>query len=78
VGILTKILALLERIHGHGVGISEGIIAAIGLPIERVTPQVWKKEFGISGDDKNLSRLKAQQLIPRRRASDVGEAPRPG
>ena len=48
---------------GRGVGQWEGIISALQLPIEYVTPQVWKKALGL-GHDKNASILKAQQLLP--------------
>ena len=51
---------------GRGVGTWEGIVAALHLPIEYVTPQVWKKAMlgAGAGKDKSLSILKAQQLVP--------------
>jgi len=48
---------------GRGVGTWEGIIGALGLTLDYITPQVWKKVFGLSGSDKADSILKAQQII---------------
>jgi len=48
---------------GRGVGSWEGIVAALDLPIDYITPQSWKKSFGLLGTDKNASILKAQQSI---------------
>ncbi len=51
---------------GHGVGLWEGIITALGLPLEQVTPQVWKREMlgGVTGSDKSASIAKALALFP--------------
>jgi len=50
---------------GRGVGLWEGIAAGLGLPIESVTSQVWKKAIlKKPGKDKGASILKAQQLFP--------------
>lgn len=35
-----------------------------GIPIEFVTPQSWKKHFGLKGPDKENSRLTALNLFP--------------
>jgi crossover junction endodeoxyribonuclease RuvC len=53
-------------VMGEGVGIWRGIIAALGLPLERVTPQAWKKEMlgKGSGFDKSASIVRAQMLFP--------------
>ena len=48
---------------GRGLGLWEGIIAALGFRLERVTPQKWKKSFGL-GQDKNASIVKANELYP--------------
>lgn len=49
---------------GQGRGTWEGIIAALDLALEYVTPQTWKRALGLSGSDKAVSILRAQQLIP--------------
>ncbi len=58
---------------GMGVGLWEGIIATLGLPMEQVTPVVWKRVIlgGATGDAnrKETSRLKAQQLFPTQTAN---------
>lgn len=67
----------LERVHsmphqgvassftfGVGYGVVQGVLAAKGWPVELVTPQVWKKKFGL-GSDKQDARDLARQLFPR-------------
>lgn len=51
---------------GHGFGLWEGIISALGLPLELTVPQVWKKKMlaGGKGDDKQASIVRAMQLFP--------------
>ncbi len=51
---------------GKGCGIIEGAIAALGLPLTMVTPMAWKKVMvtGKGGRDKNVSRLRCQELFP--------------
>src|SRR5262249_45343564 len=53
-------------LQGHGVGVIEGVIAGLGLPYERVSPQRWRKALGASGGEqaKEASRLLALQLFP--------------
>lgn len=48
---------------GTAYGIAQGVIGALQIPVEFVSPQRWKKHFHLSGD-KELSRTKAQQLFP--------------
>lgn len=48
---------------GMGYGCWLGIIAALNIPVEFVTPQTWKKHYGLS-TDKEASRVKALQLFP--------------
>ena len=48
---------------GHTSGIIEGVVAAKGLPHEMVTPQTWKKHFGLDSD-KEKARTLAQRLYP--------------
>lgn len=44
-------------------GCIRGVIAAKGYPMHWVTPQRWKKHFGLQAD-KELARAKAIQLYP--------------
>lgn len=48
---------------GVGFGIWLGAIAVLGLPMELVTPQAWKKAYGLCSD-KEAARVKALQLFP--------------
>ncbi|KKL60170.1 hypothetical protein LCGC14_2208000 [marine sediment metagenome] len=72
-----EIIVALEAVHampgqgvtsmfsmGRGFGQWEGIIAAFQLPLEYVTPRVWKNKMVGVGTDKNASRLKAIDLFP--------------
>ena len=51
---------------GRGLGRIEGVVAASGLCVEYVTPQIWKRHFKLPGGPKNkeLSRARAIQLFP--------------
>ena len=71
-------LVILESVHsmpkqgvassfcfGQGLGMWQGIIAALGLPLEMPSPQRWKKEImADQGRNKDASRFKAIQLFP--------------
>lgn len=48
-------------------GLLIGVCAASFLPMERVTPQVWKKALGLRGgvENKDESRARASALMPR-------------
>lgn len=72
-----RVRVFIEQVHsmpGQGVsttfkfgknfGIALGVVHAIGLPLERVTPQAWKKTFVLTGKDKDASRGKATELWP--------------
>jgi crossover junction endodeoxyribonuclease RuvC len=48
---------------GDTCGVIRGVIAARGYPLTYVTPQRWKKYYGIASD-KELARAKAIQLYP--------------
>lgn len=48
---------------GEGFGLWQGIIAALGLPLEMVVPAVWKRVMNVSAD-KNISIAAAQRIIP--------------
>ena len=72
------VLVVLESVHsmpkqgvassfsfGQGLGMWQGIIAALGLPLEMPSPQRWKKEMlADQGKDKDASRFKAIHLFP--------------
>ncbi len=49
---------------GQGHGIITGIVAANMVPIQPVTPSVWKAQMGLS-HDKDLSRKKASYMFPK-------------
>jgi len=49
---------------GCSYGIAIGIVAALGYPIEYVTPMKWKSRMGIPiGSDKQASRARASQVF---------------
>lgn len=52
---------------GMGLGVWMGIVAALGLPMEQVTPQAWKKSMmGVGiGNDKGASIVQAVRLFPK-------------
>jgi hypothetical protein len=52
-------------VFGRGLGIWEGILTALGIPIQMVSPQRWKKlMLAGCGKEKDASRLRASQLFP--------------
>ena len=69
-------IAVLERVgampgqgtasmfqFGRGVGMIEGGLAALQIPIEYVTPQAWQKAVG-ARDGKDGNRQRAAELFP--------------
>lgn len=65
---------------GHSLGIIEGIVLSLHLPLVWVTPQKWKKYFNLN-KDKELSRSTAIEMYPkyadllaRKKDSDRAEA----
>lgn len=72
------VLAVLENVHsmpkqgvassfcfGEGKGMWEGILAALEIPVELVSPQRWKKAImADQGKDKSAARFKAMALFP--------------
>lgn len=48
---------------GENYGFIQGLLTAYCIPYELVTPQRWKKEFGITGD-KNSSIAVCKRLFP--------------
>ena len=70
-------LAIIERVHampkqgvtssfrfGQALGVLEGVVGALLIPVEYVTPQSWKKFFRLSAN-KDDARLKAIHTWPR-------------
>lgn len=49
---------------GKSAGKIEGILIANNMEYHYVTPQRWKKEFGLIGTDKNASIEMAKELFP--------------
>jgi len=49
---------------GKNFGIAIGVVAALQLPLHRITPQQWKKQFVLIGKDKDASRGKATEFWP--------------
>lgn len=75
------VVAMIEQVHampkqgvtstfkfGTSFGTAIGILAALKVPMDRVTPQTWKKSFALNGKPKDASRLKACELWPERAA----------
>ena len=50
---------------GFTTGVLHGLIAARGIPIRTVVPQVWKRKFGLLGQDKDASRAEASRRFPK-------------
>ena len=48
---------------GRSVGMIEGVLAALEIPTNYVTPQVWQKAVGARGG-KDASRARASELFP--------------
>ena len=50
---------------GKAYGFIRGVLLAVGIPFEDVTPQTWQRELKcLTKGDKNVSKAKAQQLFP--------------
>jgi crossover junction endodeoxyribonuclease RuvC len=56
---------------GHAAGVVEGVVAGMGIPIDSITPQAWKKAAGLIGADKDAARSRAVQLFPGLRVLDL-------
>lgn len=50
---------------GFTTGVLHGLVAACGIPIRTVSPQVWKRKFGLLGQDKDASRGEASRRFPK-------------
>lgn len=84
--------AVIERVHampgqgvtsvfsfGRSLGVVEGILASKDIPIRWVTPQKWKKSFGLIGKDKDAARTLVIEKFPEKRElfkrkKDIGRA----
>jgi len=78
---LSEVMAFIENVHsmpkqgvassfkfGDGCGFLRGLLTALKIPYEKVTPQTWQKALGcLSHGDKNITKAKAQQLYPSRK-----------
>ena len=49
---------------GDSFGVLRGVMAALNLPCQFVTPQQWKKKMGCLGKDKDYTRTRALELYP--------------
>ena len=49
---------------GFTAGAIQGVVAALGIPIRTVSPQVWKRKFGLLGQPKDASRAEASRRFP--------------
>jgi crossover junction endodeoxyribonuclease RuvC len=58
---------------GHSAGVMEGLIAGMGIPYSKITPQAWKKTYGLIGKEKDASRSRAVELYPQVRLLDLKE-----
>jgi crossover junction endodeoxyribonuclease RuvC len=62
---------------GKAAGAAMGALAALGFPLVEVTPQRWKREFTLTGKEKDMARTYCQQLMPAAplsRKKDCGRA----
>lgn len=64
---------------GRGLGVVEGVLGSMEIPIEWLSPQAWKKPLGLIGKDKDAARLLAIECYPEmaehfRRKKDGGRA----
>jgi crossover junction endodeoxyribonuclease RuvC len=49
---------------GHACGVVDGVVSALQMSKQNVTPQVWKSRLGLSSGDKDDARLWAIQRFP--------------
>ena len=64
---------------GHGYGIVQGVLYALCIPFQLVTPQKWKKYHGLIGKQKDMARTLCIQTHPElsgqlKRKKDIGRA----
>lgn len=49
---------------GKSAGYIEGVLSALGVPYQLVSPATWKREFSLIGKDKNASITVCRHLFP--------------
>lgn len=64
---------------GQSTGIVIGVVSALSHPLVRVRPAMWKRDMGLTGKDKDASRLLAAESFPHlaeqfKRKKDDGRA----
>jgi len=76
-----KTFAYIENVHampkqgvsstfkfGRGYGFLIGVLTALKIPYEKVTPNTWQKYLSCqSKGNKNITKTKAQQLFPKQK-----------
>ncbi len=83
-------IAYVEQVHampkqgvtsmfnfGESFGIIKGVLGALKVPVEFVTPQSWKSRAALTGKDKDAARTKAINMYPNAslsRKKDIGRA----
>lgn len=50
---------------GFTTGAIHGALAGNAVPMVTVPPSVWKRDFGLLGQDKDASRLAASRIVPK-------------
>ena len=73
----AKIVAAVEKVgarpgqgtvsmfnFGKSAGYIEGVLSALGIPYQLVSPATWKKEFSLIGKDKQASIITCRKLFP--------------
>jgi len=82
--------AYLENVHpmpkegvssvfsfGRSMGVIEGVLASLNIPVVLVSPQHWKARAGLKGAEKDMARTLAVRLYPAADLSkkkDIGKA----
>lgn len=70
IGIIERVGAMPKQgvvsmfNFGRSVGDVRGVFGALRIPLVYVTPQTWKKAFGLIGREKDESRKLAVQMFP--------------
>ena len=64
VGAMPKQGVSSTFLFGVCYGICRGVAAGLGLRVELVTPQVWKRACGLLGADKDAARAVASRRFP--------------
>lgn len=62
---------------GRSLGVVEGVVGTLQIPVRYVQPAVWKRAFGLIGADKDAARTVAAQRFPGvelTRKKDIGRA----